>query len=305
MSPELYDIHAHFGKQIHNIYNEKDIELRKRSIPELIEGYKDRIDKIVSFPMPGTVYFNYDNKNIDDRTSAYPYEIENTELIKAVEKYDKEGKILPFLCINPKIKVTEQLEGLLKLIKNNKVFGLKFHTLDANASIEDLFSNSEIIAFCREFKLPVIIHSGDFNNVEDCNNIFQHAEKNKDLNFCVAHLMTFSKEFFKKMKQYQGGNVFTDMSPFLGLCDYVKEIKPKSALNLNYDNPAEVIKNLFKEYSKFILWGSDEPFGNFKIDDKRRVNYSLEQEIDFLFSLDEKMRKKIASENSEKFLFNK
>ena len=117
--------------------------------------------------------------------------------------------------------------------------------------------------------------------------------------------MTFSKEFFKNIKKYQPDNVFTDVSPFLGLCKYAKETKPDGILNLDYDNPEKVIKNLFRDYSKFILWGSDDPFGDFKIDENRRVNYSLDEEINFLFSLDEKIRNKIASENSERFLFNK
>lgn len=65
-----------------------------------------------------------------------------------------------------------------------------------------------------------------------------------------------------------------------------------------------MIKELFKRYSRFILWGSDEPFGDFKINENKRVDYSLEDEIN-LFSLDKKIIKTIASVNSERFLFNK
>lgn len=305
MSFELYDIHSHSGIQKNNIFNEKFENLKKVTVSELLEQYGDRIDKIVNFPMPGTVYFNYDGSVIEDKDSLYPYQTENEELIKSVDKYDKQGKILPFLCINPKIKVTEQLEGLFNLLKNNKVFGLKFHTLDTNYGIKDLFSDTEIISFCREFKLPIIIHSGDFNNIEDCKDIFKYADKNKDINFCIAHLMTFSEEFFKRMKEYKNDNVFTDVSPFLSLCEYVKETKPQGVLNLNYDDPKEVITSLFNDYKKFILWGSDEPFGKFRINDKSETDYSLKEEIDFLYSLNEDIRKTIASDNSERFLFNK
>jgi predicted TIM-barrel fold metal-dependent hydrolase len=304
MSFELYDIHSHSGIQRNNIFNEKVENLKEKSIPELLKEYEDRIDKIINFPMPGTVYFNYEESSAVGKKSLYPYQVENEELIRAVEKYDKKEKILPFLCINPKVKVTEQLEGLYKLLKDNKVFGLKFHTLDANSSIDDLFSSSEIISFCREHKLPIIIHSGNYNNVEDCKNIFEYAEKNKDLNFCVAHLMTFSEDFFKKMKQYKYENVFTDVSPFLGLCEYMKESKPEGSLNLDYNNPKKVIASIFNDYGKQILWGSDEPFGKFRIDNEKEVDYSLKEEINFLYSLDENTRKTIASVNSERFLFN-
>lgn len=306
MSFELYDIHSHSGEQKNNIFNEKIEDLKRNSIPELLEKYEDRIDKIVNFPMPGTVYFNYDGGNINDEISSYPYQVENEELLKAIEKYDKNEKILPFLCINPKEKVAEQVEGLYKLLdSNDRIFGLKFHTLDANSTINDLFSSSEIISLCRKFKLPIIIHSGNFNNVEDCNSIFQYAEKNRDLNFCIAHLMTFSKDFFENMKTYKYENVFTDVSPFLSLCDYMKEVKPQGSLDLDYDNPKEVMANIFKNYSKFILWGSDDPFGKLRITEGKTVKYSLEDEIDFLYSLDENTRKTIASKNSEKFLFNR
>lgn len=304
MNFELYDIHSHSGMQKNNIYNEKIENLKKITVPELLDQYDERIDKIVNFPMPGTVYFNYNGSAVETKDSLYPYEIENKELIRSIDKHDKEGKILPFLCINPKVKVTEQLEGLFKLLKNNKIFGLKFHTLDANSGIKDLFSDSEIMSFCREFKLPIIIHSGDFNNVEDCKDIFQYADKNKDVNFCIAHLMTFSEEFFKRMKEYKNGNVFTDVSPFLSLCEYVNKTKPEGVLNLDYSDPKEVMSNLFNEYKEFILWGSDEPFGKFSIDNESESSYLLKDEIDFLYSLNEETRKKIASENSERFLFN-
>lgn len=304
MNFELYDIHSHSGTQKNNIFNEKVENLKKNSIPELLKEYEDRIDKIINFPMPGTVYFNYDGSVVDDKSSSYPYQIENEELISAVEKYDKNGKILPFLCINPKVKVSEQLEGMHRLLKNNKVFGLKFHTLDANSDIKDLFSSSEILSFCREFKLPIIIHSGNFNNVEDCKDIFRYAKKNKDLNFCIAHLMTFSEEFFKRMKEYKYKNVFTDVSPFLSLCEYMNNINTENAMKFDYNNPEEVMSNIFNDYREHILWGSDEPFGKFRIDNGKETTYSLKDEIDFLYSLDENTRKTIASTNSERFLFH-
>lgn len=304
MNFELYDIHSHSGEQKKDIFNE-EIELRKISIPELIEKYENRIDKIVNFPMPGTIYFNCDKCDIDDKVSIYPYEVENAELLKAVELYDKEHKILPFLCVDPKEKVDEQIDGLYNLTTNKRIFGIKFHTLDTGASIDDFFGSNKIISFCRDLKLPVLIHSGNYHNVEDCNNIFGYAQKNKDLNFCIAHLMTFSKSFFKNMENYEYDNVFTDISPFLGLCQYAQEIKNDEMLELNYESPLETLNKLFNKYSRSILWGSDDPFESFRINKERYINYSLDNEINFLFSLNEKIIRTIASINSERFLFNK
>lgn len=304
MNFETYDIHSHSGEQKHDIFKE-DGELRKISLSELIEKYHNRIDKIINFPMPGTVYFNYEKHEVEDKMSIYPYEIENAELLEAVKIYDTENKILPFLCIDPREKIDEQIDGLYDLITKNDVFGIKFHTLDANIGMDDFFNSSKIISFCREFNLPILIHSGNYHNVEDCNNIFSYAQKNKELNFCIAHLMTFSSPFFKNMENYEYDNVFTDVSPFLGLCKYAQEIKNDEMLNLDYKNPSSVMEELFKKYSRFILWGSDEPFGNFKINENKQVDYSLEDEINFLFSLDKKIIKTIASINSKRFLFNK
>jgi len=89
MNFKTYDIHSHSGKQRHNIF-EQGGELKKVSLSQLIERYKNRIDKIVNFPMPGTVYFNYEKHEIEDKISNYPYEIENAELLEAVKIYDKE-----------------------------------------------------------------------------------------------------------------------------------------------------------------------------------------------------------------------
>jgi predicted TIM-barrel fold metal-dependent hydrolase len=304
MNFETYDIHSHSGEQKNNIFEEEK-ELRKISLPQLIAEYGDRIDKIVNFPMPGTVYFNYEKFEIEDKTSSYPYEIENKELIEAIKVYDKEKKILPFLCINPKEKVDEQIDGLYELITENDIFGIKFHTLDTEANIDDFFSSNKIISFCKEFNLPILIHSGNYHNNEDCNNIFDYAQKNKELNFCIAHLMTFSEKFFKNMGSYEYDNVFTDISPFLGLCKYAQENESDEMLKLDYKDPSKVIEDLFKKYSHFILWGSDEPFGDFRIGKDKSANYSLEDELNFLFSLDNRIIETIASTNSEKFLFNK
>ncbi len=307
MDKKIYDIHSHSGLQTHNIFRESSkVKLKKLSLEELLREYDERVDKIVNFPMPGTVYFNYEKINpINFKMSKYPYELENEGLLRAVQKVDKNEKILPFLCINPKIMVEEQLESLFKLKKKYSFFGLKFHTLDTGSGLCDLFARKDILAFCGEYNLPVIIHSGNFGNVEDCNDIFEYAKKYSHINFCIAHLMTFSEVFFNNLQKYKNGNVFTDISPFLSLCEYMCSWARRDSLKLEYQHPRKVLEFLLSRYKNFILWGSDVPFGIFQIDNEVYTKYDIKDELDFLYSLNKKDRDLIASINSEHFLFGK
>jgi len=303
---EFFDIHTHVGEQINDLYDEPEVFPRKETIQELVEKYDERIEKIVTFPMPGTVFFNYDgSETIRSQTgkSSFPYQLENKALIESVDKYDKNNKIIPFACVDPKIMVSEQIEALDNLSQNNRLVGLKFHTLDTNCTVDDFFVNNEIVAFCKEKQIPIMIHSANFNNVENCNGIFRWANQYPDINMCVAHLMTFSETFFKQLSTYQGNNLFTDISPFLGLCQMIKQIPDIGPqLDLPYDSPNEVLSTLYKYFSKFLLWGSDEPFGKFKLSDEYYVNNTLEEELKFLFSLEPSIRERIAGENSRRYL---
>jgi len=308
---ELFDIHTHIGEQVNNLYDEPEIFPRRETVGQLIQKYDERIDKIVAFPMPGTVFFNYDGGtrtliNDGSKISIFPYQQENQALIEAVDRHDANNKIIPFACVDPGVMVTEQLNALDKLSQNNRVMGLKFHTLDTKSTVDDFFGNSEIVSFCRDKKMPVIIHSASFDNVENCNGIFKWAKLYPDISICIAHLMNFSEDFFQQLSVYEKDNLFTDISPFLGLCQMMERVQGLGvSLDLPYDDSKEVLSDLFKRYSNFLLWGSDEPFGKFKLSEGQFVDNSLEDELKFLFSLEPQVREKIAGENSRRYLKTK
>lgn len=303
---ELYDIHSHAGEQRRDLYNEPEMFPRRQSVEKLIEKYGDRIEKIVTCPLPGTVYFNYDSEGKQgskNNKGTYPYDIENQALVEAVDKYDSEGRILAFACIHPKIMVSEQLSGLENIMRDNRVSGIKFHTLDTNCGLDDFFGNTEITSFCQQMNLPILIHSANFNNVENCNNIFHWAQLNPKLRICVSHLMNFSQEFFGKLSHYQPENLYTDISPFLGLCEMAKYYKNRmDCLDIPYDDPEEVLAALFQRFGRRILWGSDDPYGKFKLPDGRYIQHSLNDELDFLFSINNEIRTQIASINSKRYI---
>lgn len=307
---ELFDIHSHIGEQRHNLFGENNLYPRRQELEVLIDKYKERIDKIVAFPMPGTVYFNYDSPNPKKSgISKHPFELENRALIEAVDASGRGDKIVPFACVHPRECVTEQLNQLSELMRNKRLCGIKFHTLDTDSSIDDFFSNTEIVDFCKHYKMPIMIHSGNFEGVENCNGIFDWADKYPELNICLAHLMTFSKDFFEGLEKYKGGNVFTDTSPFLALCAYMsktgKENMNTTALDLIYDNPLLVLQSLYKKFPSSLIWGSDEPFDNFEIDKGESISYSLDDEINFLMSINGLMRNVMAGDNSRRFLGEK
>lgn len=288
----LYDIHTHIWIQKNNLYNEECFP-RKNYILDLVNSYQGKIDKIVTFPMPSIT-----------NNLTIPYLLENNNLLYTIENEKFEDKVLPFLCLHPKIKLSEQLENIYIIIKNYKIYWIKFHTLDTNSSIDDFFNNSEIISFLRDFKLPVLIHSANFEWVENCDNIFYYAEKYKDINILVAHMMWFSKVFFEKLRNFNWKNLFFDTSPFLWMCNFYKNFDFKNnTLNLDFSNPKKVLNFLYENYPNNIIWWSDQPFENFS--DNWIISYNIKDELNFLFSFEHKIIRKIASENSENFLFRK
>ena len=249
---KLYDIHTHVWTQTNNLYNEKFFP-RNKNIKDLIDSYQWEIDKIVTFPMP----------SITENT-VIPYKFENQELLYSVEKEKVFDKILPFICLHPRIKVSEQLENILNIIKNYNIYWIKFHTLDTKSYISDFFKNSEITSFCKQYNLPVLIHSANFEWYENCDNIFYYASKFPNINILVAHMMWFSKTFFERLSNYKWNNIFFDTSPFLWMCNFYNNFENKdNILDINFSNPREVLHFLYLNFPNNIIWWSDQPFENF------------------------------------------
>ena len=63
--------------------------------------------------MPGT--------NINDNKSI-PYNIENEILLKNIEYEKVSDRVLPFVCVHPRINISEQLEAIVRLFKINKIY---------------------------------------------------------------------------------------------------------------------------------------------------------------------------------------
>ena len=114
--------------------------------------------------------------------------------------------------------------------------------------------------------------------------------------------MWFSKTFFERLSNYKWNNIFFDTSPFLWMCNFYNNFENKdNILDINFSNPREVLHFLYLNFPNNIIWWSDQPFENFSDDDIN--NYNIRNELDFLFSLEKSTINKIASENSENFLF--
>lgn len=293
---KLYDIHTHTWIQKSNLYNES-VFPRRLNLEKLVNSYKWKINKIITFPMPWSDFFDWNFSK-----SKNPYSSENKELVINIENLKLNNVVLPFVCIHPKIMVSEQLEVIYNLMKNNKIYWIKFHTLDTSSYIKDFFYNTELVSFCIQNNLPILIHSANFDWYENCNNIFEFAKKYKDLNICIAHMMWFSYDFFDKLNLYENNNLYFDCSPFLWMCKFaLHEIKEKSLIDLPFNKAKEALKNLFLKFPDRLIWWSDQPFWNFSIDNEY-IDFWIIDELDLLFSLEKDIILKIANENSEKFL---
>lgn len=249
--------------------------------------------------MPWSDYMNW-VQSLEDR---FPYGTENEELLRNIEEENLGWIVLPFVCLHPRIKVPEQLESLRRLAKNYKIYGIKFHTLDTESYIEDFFSNEEITEFCNQYKLPVLIHSANYEGYENCMNIFDIARKHWDINILIAHMMNFSRDFFDRMIEYESQNLFFDISPFLWLCKLAQiEMKNQILADLPFDNPLQTLEALYNAFPTRLVWWSDQPFWRFNLNESESVDYDIDDELKLLFSSRDELIQSIAQKNSKRFL---
>jgi predicted TIM-barrel fold metal-dependent hydrolase len=255
--------------------------------------------------MPTSTY--YDLKLLSENSELvpsgqqdFPYQKENEFLLYECELFG-EGHTLPFLAINPREKVREQLLQIKKWMKRYKIYGLKFHTLATHSKATAL-RRTGFIELAKSHNLPIMIHAG-FSGSARPKYIFEIAKENPEVRFCVAHLADFSQELFNLLDIDFLPNLFIDPSPFMALCVAAAYEKNTERKEFDFRRPDIVLRQLAERYSENLIWGTDEPwttpvdkFGNII----ERVDY--EDEVILLNSLPKYLKQKIAYENSIRFL---
>lgn len=265
----LIDVHSHcggmdFSNFLHNRYpcSQDIIDLYFKS-----EGSK--VAHQVVFPMPTSSYYDisvYWKSGVYKPSGFcdFPFQKENEYLLKAVENLPfPEHHFLPFLSFSLQDKVKEQERNLVKSFNKRTwgAWGLKFHTSVDQKNAMQIDQESQFIDIITEKQIPLLIHTG-FNECSDPMKVIELASRHPYTHICAAHFGAFSKEFAKQLDDYPYKNLFFDTSGLFSLCRYIKESGRTDVVELNYDNPLEVLEHYYLRFPRRFLWGTDSPWYN-------------------------------------------
>lgn len=319
----VIDVHTHVGSSFKALMagefpyamSFEDLVIRMKTLG---------VDVSCVFPFPHSAFYKVSKEPVTEVSTTsewcdFPYEVENERLCQELFDVFPEyvDKALLFLMFDPSRKTTEQADHIKKLMRKYPVFGLKTCTHQIKAFISDLNGDGKIFAdLAAERGLPLLCHasyySGDpWANVYD---ILDFATKRPDLRICVAHSARFAKDALDQADAME--NVFVDLSAFDIHCELARTNNPavpdqRERFPTDYENPQKAFADLVEAYPDTLIWGSDTPFNycfvnmvyvNGKSGDKA-LKSTFDGEQKLLFSLSSERIKRIAHENTMKFLF--
>ncbi len=325
LKDKLIDVHSHIGVWLKAYIN------NEFPYAETMEGiyYKQLlacIDVNVVFPFSGDLFFDF-HKLItgelipaDTPISDFPYKIENELLL--TEIYDRNEEIayrfVPFISVDPGRFIAEQVSFIENLIGKYPIYGIKINPVGIQTKASALINEGKaFIDFARNYNIPFIFHTvgasvDEYSQPADILNI---AEKHPDVRFCLAHCIHFNKTYLNIANSMP--NVWVDTAAFKIqidlLMDFVKQdiVKANQILDIDYSDHRKALKQLVEIYPDLIIWGTDSPAYRFysrrKQGDSLWIDFaykgSYEDEVNALKSLTIEVQKKIANENTLKFLF--
>jgi predicted TIM-barrel fold metal-dependent hydrolase len=308
---QIYDAHAHVGKDYFNYSIKKDKEfnlpieklmklMKKNKIGKTIVSVCPSIKEITCC-LPADIYSKGKKiickcpkcGKITAKLDCDPYRKYNIKLAREISKLKMNGKIIPFFVIhlqNPFFK--EELEFYLKKYKK---FGIKLHTFTSKRSalyVKNHFKN---------VKVPILIHTGheDYTSPKE---IIEFA-KEYEGNVLMAHAARLSKKYLNKINYIK--NLFVDVAPLTSFYkrilanDYTTILENKTTFK-KVNSPEKLYYFLLKQVSyKKLLFGTDAPWCN-------KFGQGYEQEISIFRNLKVKknIKEKIAYKNYELFLKN-
>ena len=308
------DCHTHVGLFIKSLFDDK--YPASGDVINLIERMDlYEVNYSVVFPFPDH-YTKSDNSLYEKvmlLIGDIPYKLTNERMINEIEQL-KITRLLPFFMFSINYAIEEQIEYMSKYAKSKKIFGLKYYPDSDMRRVDTLLTDgNKYIEFLLKYNLPLVIHcsegaSTNNNGYSNPLDMIQIAENNPELRMCIAHMGQFNKQLIDTIRIKKLNNVYIDTSPILHLCN-VRQINGlKNCLNLDYNNPLEVIKSVYELLPNNIIWGTDYPFTytcnlNNTKHNKDYLRFSYDEYYKFFYSIPNDIREMISSKNAIKFLF--
>ncbi len=304
---EIVDCHTHsggtdtynfFAGNIPHTQSVEDLALKAR---------QNGVDRVVTFPFPGSSYYNArllvtEGKRVPSGLQDFPYQVEN--LVTARDCQTTGQNLIAFACVDPTIKINEQVDSLRKMHGARLIHGLKLHTLASGCTAQEL-ETSGFIDFALEKDLPIIVHSGT-DNLSRPENVLNIGKKYPRLRICAAHLAGLNEEVLADIRKTE--NVFVDCVPFIQLCNSVRDSDNSVSFpnRIDHNQPASSLAKYGEQLTNNFLWGTDEPWTtNVEASGRVRANHGYSGETTVLaelFKISPQVAMAIAVTNPNRFL---
>jgi hypothetical protein len=308
---QVIDVHTHCGAEHTGFLFRRYPS--SQSVKDLVDKLnRNSVDFAVAFPFAASYYY-FDFRRFVDHlmleplpAEPFPYRAANQQLFYEVKLFG-EGKIIPFPMIFPGVEDIQQIEYLDNLGKNDKLFGLKLHTLMTHVASSKL-AETEYLALAEKYNVPLLIHTGHDPESRP-EQVLELAVRYPHLRFCIAHVGRFEKCVFDDLSKLKTNNLFFDTSPFLAICYLTPHDQEQGQggekLPLPYHNPQQALLDLYHLYPEGLMWGTDEPWTSVVDNRKQQVliRADYEDEKALLDTLPPLIKEKISYQNTLRFLF--
>ena len=293
---EIIDSHTHIDYLNRN--ESYDYLTTMQSLLDVLDD--NNVKKAVCSQMPySTEFVDIQRWNTGDYNKI-PFLLSNILLLEDKDKYDVNDKIIPFFNIHPQKKLVEQLHYIKEIIDSWwQCKWIKYNCQATNTNIDSI-NNPILIDFCREYKLPILLHTWVSKNW-NASNVFDFIKNTPDIKFSVAHLWRLHRLFRNMVKnEWIPQNMFIDISPYklVYLTQKVKQCKPW--INLEDVDEKTLLHSICVQYVDHIIRWTDFPF---VWDEELYKQWSYKENLLILDGLDPEIIKKITSINIKRFLW--
>jgi len=256
-----------------------------QSVGEIIKILNTfNVEKAVVIPFPSPRMANEEDE--------FWYHYENDLTLCACEEY--KNRLYPALAFHPYDK--RNIEFLIRMIKEGKVIGLKFHPRAIQIPYEALISNP-VLEIASEYDIPIILHIGSGREEEfrrrgmdiSLRSALYVSEAHRDNIFIFTHLGRLHRCLEDALR---ADNVYVDTSALTLKGIWNGFVAIDAWAEIVDLSPREIIEFLVDlGFQDKLLWGSDMPFC-----------LSYEAELSYVLdaNIDERSKRRILYENARK-----
>ena len=307
--PPTYDVHTHIGLDA-GFFLRGWWPYASTTADLLAQMDAHGIDRAVCFPF--TLPTAFDPYAFSERNEVqllpgrFPFDRENPLLAQEINRLGRADRLLQFAMFDPSREIDRQVNAIRPLI--GKIRGLKTQSTVIRSPVRALLDHGRpLMELAEQHDLPVLFHTSvndPWAGVSDCLAVGKAFGR---VRFNLAHSCRFHAPLLRECANTP--NVWVDCSAHLAHCWLARQNSPAVApvadrVVANYEKPTEVLETIFGIVGDRYLWGSDNPYMSW-CDDKLRLVFTYEQEMDVVRALPESIRTSMLQTAPHAWLFGR